>query len=232
MKKFDVVIVDDEYLLADLIENYLQKFEQFNLIAKFNDAMEALSFFKNNDVDLVFLDIEMPTMNGVDLAKFVPKKAKIVFTTAYSEYAIQGFDLNALDYLLKPISFVRFTESIHRFFNASAKRIDISSKNHNLMIKADGDLHQVLAEKVIYLQSLREYLKYQLSDNRLIVYGSLSKEEERLSVLGFIRTHKSYLINKTHIYKISGNQIHMSNGDIIPIGRTYKSNLNALINPS
>lgn len=228
MKKFKVIIVDDEYLLADLIENYLGKFDQFELLGKFNDPTDALSLFKSDEVDLVFLDIEMPTMNGVDLAKFVPSRAKIVFTTAYSEYAVKGFEINALDYLLKPISFARFTESIHRFLDTQKDTQTAIKDDHYLVLKSDGDLHRVPVQKIVYIQSLREYLRYQMMDKKLIVYGSLFKEEENLSSNGFIRVHKSYLVNKNHIARISGNQIYLSNEEPIPIGRAYKHNLSAL----
>lgn len=228
MKKFKVVIVDDEYLLADLIETYLAKFDEFEIVGKFNDPTLALNTIKANKIDLVFLDIEMPTMSGVDLARFIPDRAKIVFTTAYSEYAVKGFEINALDYLLKPISFARFTESIHRFLDAHKDTQTSIKDDHYLVLKSDGDLYRVPAQKIVYIQSLREYLKYQLAGKKLIVYGSLTREEENLATIGFLRIHKSYLVNKNHISRISGNQVFLSTEENIPIGRAYKHNLAAL----
>ncbi|MCB9194788.1 MAG: response regulator transcription factor [Flavobacteriales bacterium] len=229
MKKFRVVIVDDEYLLADLIENYLSKFDDFEVVGKFNDSLVALAYLNSHDVDLAFLDIEMPTMNGIDLGKLIVKNTRIVFTTAYSEYAVNGFDLNALDYLMKPISFVRFSEAIARFVSQQKSSSSTSDRMKSMIVKSNGDLHQIELSELFYIQSLREYLRFFLKDNKLIVYGSLSKLEEEISSHGFLRVHKSYIISKEHISKISGNQVYMSNGDIIPIGRTYKDLLLAQV---
>ena len=221
---YKAIIVEDEFLLANVIENYLEQFEQIELVGKFTSALEGLRFLESNTIDLIFLDIEMPLINGIEFAKKVDKSIDIIFTTAYSEYAVDGFDLSALDYLLKPIKFDRFMDAIQKF-TVKQQNNSPQIKQEHLIIKSDGEFHKIELKNLIYIESLKEYLRYHTCKTKFIVYGSLSKVSDDLQQHNFIRIHKSYLCNLDHIKSIKGNEVVLSNGVTLSIGRTYKSDV-------
>lgn len=223
---YTCIIIEDENILADIIERYLSSFDEINLIGKFEGPIQAIKCLETKKVDLIVLDIEMPLLNGIDFAKTISEKTSIIFTTAYSEYALQGFELNALDYLLKPITFERFVKSINRFITHKKKHEQVNEAEQNqFIVKSEGAYHKIEIESLIYIESLSEYLKYHLATKSHIVYGSLAKAEENLKKFGFIRVHKSFVVSKSHILSISSNQICLSNNTKIPIGRKYKKEL-------
>jgi DNA-binding LytR/AlgR family response regulator len=227
---YKAIIIEDEYLLANVIENYLSEEATIELVDKFENPLDGLKFLHSNAVDLVFLDIQMPMLSGVDLAKMIPKDVAVIFTTAYSEYAIEGFELNALDYLLKPVTLSRFKVSISRFLESKQlPNAPVSITNNKsskfITVKADGGLHKIDLSNLLYIESLREYLRYCTSQDRYVVYGSLAKAAQELLEHGFIRIHKSVIVNKKFITTISGNQIFLGKDISFNIGRSYKPTL-------
>lgn len=220
---YSCIIIEDEGILANIIESYLERFNEIELVGKFEGPIPAMQFLNQNQVDLIVLDIQMPLLNGIDFAKTISTQTAIIFTTAYSEYAIQGFEINALDYLLKPISFERFVKSLHRFFESKKiKQLKDTKTRSHVIIKSEGAHHKIRVGSLIYIESLSEYLRYHTIDKKLIVYGTLALQAEDLKSEGFIRIHKSYLISKSHIMSIIGNQVCLTGNIKLPIGRTFK----------
>lgn len=241
--KIKTIIVDDEHLARSLIKDYASKTEQLDVLGTFKNALEAMSFMQSNAVDLIFLDIQMPNLSGIEFVETMQsKRPMIIFTTAYSEYAIKGFELNAFDYLLKPITFPRFLQTINKvsdqFDLISNKRITKSSevlnrpietsyietKKDSLTIKADYKLYKVKFEKLLYMEGKKEYVAFHTKDKTILALTSLKKLEESLMDKGFIRIHKSYIVNVDEIETLEGNILGLSNVEL-PVGQNYRAEL-------
>lgn len=161
MKIINCVIIDDEELARKLLEAYVDKLDYLNCKGSFENPLEALTFLKENQVDLVYLDIQMPELKGTDFAELVSKsETKIIFTTAYSEYALEGFELNALDYLLKPITFKRFLSALEKFPRSE------QNQSKNIILKSGYDLHKIAQEDILYIESDSEYVRYHLENGK------------------------------------------------------------------
>ncbi len=224
------LIVDDEPLACDLIEMHLKKFDDFELVAKCESAMAAISVLKENDVDLIFLDIEMPEISGLDFIKSTPTRPLIVLTTAYSEYAVEAFELDVFDYLLKPISFSRFFKTIQKI---QAKTSQTSEQSANegheseakcIYVKSDGKVVKVHLEDILFVEAMQKYVKIHLSDKRIISLMSLKKMEEMLPLASFQRVHKSYIINTIHLDELNGYEVKIGKHSI-PVSRSHKKAL-------
>lgn len=215
MKKLRCIIVDDEELARTLLTTYVAKVAHVELLASFENPLHALSYLKENKVDLVFMDIQMPELKGTDFAELIINdNIKVIFTTAYSEYALKGFELNALDYLAKPITFKRFLAAINKFPVVS-KEAETS-----LVIKSGYDLHRVLFQDILYIESDSEYVNYHFQDGKKIMANqSLSKLLNELPSQ-FIRVHRSYIVNKNKVTSLKGRSLMLSNTEI-PVSDSY-----------
>lgn len=215
MKKLRCIIVDDEELARTLLTTYVAKVAHVELLASFENPLHALSYLKENEVDLVFMDIQMPELKGTDFAELIINdNIKVIFTTAYSEYALKGFELNALDYLAKPITFKRFLAAINKFPVVS-KEAETS-----LVIKSGYDLHRVLFQDILYIESDSEYVNYHFEDGKKIMANqSLSKLLNELPSQ-FIRVHRSYIVNKNKVTSLKGRSLMLSNTEI-PVSDSY-----------
>lgn len=215
MKKLRCIIVDDEELARTLLTTYVAKVTHMELLASFENPLHALSYIKENEVDLVFMDIQMPELKGTDFAELIINdNIKVIFTTAYSEYALKGFELNALDYLAKPITFKRFLAAINKFPVVS-KEAETS-----LVIKSGYDLHRVLFQDMLYIESDSEYVNYHFEDGKKIMANqSLSKLLNELPSQ-FIRVHRSYIVNKNKVTSLKGRSLMLSNTEI-PVSDSY-----------
>ncbi|AEE20383.1 LytR/AlgR family response regulator transcription factor [Dokdonia sp. 4H-3-7-5] len=215
MKKLRCIIVDDEELARTLLTTYVAKVAHVELLASFENPLHALSYIKENEVDLVFMDIQMPELKGTDFAELIINdNIKVIFTTAYSEYALKGFELNALDYLAKPITFKRFLAAINKFPVVS-KEAETS-----LVIKSGYDLHRVLFQDMLYIESDSEYVNYHFEDGKKIMANqSLSKLLNELPSQ-FIRVHRSYIVNKNKVTSLKGRSLMLSNTEI-PVSDSY-----------
>ncbi len=215
MKKLRCIIVDDEELARTLLTTYVAKVAHMELLASFENPLHALSYLKENEVDLVFMDIQMPELKGTDFAELIINdNIKVIFTTAYSEYALKGFELNALDYLAKPITFKRFLAAINKFPVVS-KEAETS-----LVIKSGYDLHRVLFHDMLYIESDSEYVNYHFQDGKKIMANqSLSKLLNELPSQ-FIRVHRSYIVNKNKVTSLKGRSLMLSNTEI-PVSDSY-----------
>jgi DNA-binding LytR/AlgR family response regulator len=216
MNKIQCLVVDDEALARKLIENHIEKLDYLQLVGSFENPLDVLSFIKTNSVDLIFLDIQMPEIKGTDLAEVLASSfVRVIFTTAYSEYAIQGYDLNALDYLLKPITFKRFYEAVSKYPKKISK-----SNDDDIIIKSGYDLHKVSPNEIVFIQSEGEYVNYQLeSGKKIMANQSLSKLEKKLPHT-LIRVHRSFIVNRNKIKSLKGREL-LVGSEIIPVSDSY-----------
>ncbi len=213
------IIVDDEPLSRDVLTNYIQDHPDLELKATCKDAFEAMKVMEREMIDLLFLDINMPKLSGINFYKSLNEKPQVIFTTAYPEFAVEGFELNATDYLLKPFSFERFIQGINKV-KEKTKPIESNNASH-IMLKADKKMFKVNFDHIMFFEALGDYVKAYLEDKTLIVTSTLKKLLEELPEGAFLRTHKSFIIAKSKIEYIEGNQIKIGN-HMVPIGQSYR----------
>lgn len=222
MKKIKCIIVDDEPLAVALLGSYVEKIPFLDLVFSSENPVEALEFLQKNEVDLVFLDIQMPELNGINFMKIVGDKMKYILTTAYSEYALEGYEHNVVDYLLKPISFGRFNQSIlkvqERFSLDAAKEVS------HFFVKSSGQKHRINFDEILYVESIKDYVNIKTEAQEYIVLDTLKSMENQLPA-NFTRIHKSFILNLNEIKSVGSKKIILNSGHEVPIGDLYKSNL-------
>ena len=218
------LIIDDEPLAINVIKNHIKEIDNINVIDTFNSAIDALNFMKSNTVDLLFLDINMPLLDGLDFIKSLDKKPMIIITTAYSEYAIKTYELEVLDYLVKPISFPRFLKAVNRAFKefnpSLTSNLNIAKRAH-IFIKVDKKkMQKIYLDEILIIESLRDYLKIKTITNKYIIHSTLSSFTEKLPSNNFIRIHRSFTIAIDKIEAVQGNSVEID-GIKYVIGRSY-----------
>jgi len=216
---YKCIVVDDEELARRLIKRHLSEFEDFELIASCGSAIEALKIIKETPVDLMFLDIEMPLLKGTDFLKNLNQKPKVIFTTAYREYALEGFELNVVDYLLKPINFARFLKAIEKFLESSQQGKEQLVSNA-IYIQSNKKNIKIVLDEVLYIESQKEYLQIHFKDRKVLFKGGITAFEKQLNPL-FLRVHRSYIINTNKITAFTKSDIEIGTIEI-PIGESYK----------
>ena len=231
--KIRCVVVDDEHLAREYIINYIAKIPQLELVGDFNSPLKAMDLIKEKKVDLIFLDIQMPDITGIDFMKSLEKKPEVIFTTAYQEYAIEGFNINATDYLLKPFSFERFFQAVNKVIDhvglRSENKIKVPELPQNetkiadgfLTVKADRKLYKINFDHIIYIEGQRAYVTFHTENKRITALASLKDLEESLPEGDFIRIHKSYIVSVKEILSLEGNIIEVNNVKL-PVGKNYK----------
>jgi DNA-binding LytR/AlgR family response regulator len=245
----NVIIVDDEPLALDVLETYIERMPNLTLIARCNNAFEANEALKNNEIDLMFLDIQMPQLTGIEFLKTLVKPPMVIFTTAYQQYAIEGFELNALDYLLKPISMDRFMKSVnkateqydlhHKEATPSAQRaadtegpvVQADAPDY-IFVKADKKLIRVKFSDILYIEGLKDYVIIRLEAGRVISLQTMKSLEDKLPPAQFVRVHRSYIVGMNKIQAIVGNMVEvMEKGQVkhLPIGKNYRDELLVMI---
>jgi DNA-binding LytR/AlgR family response regulator len=241
----NVLIVDDEPLAQDVLETYIEKIPELHLAGKCSNALEANEFLKKEAIDLMFLDIQMPQLTGIDFLKTLSKPPLVVFTTAYPNYAVEGFELNALDYLLKPISLERFMKSV----NKAAEQLERQRKNRPapssapeegaqeaidfLFVKADKKLVKVNFQEIIYIEGLKDYVIIRMDNQRVITLQTMKSLEDKLPTHKFMRIHRSYIVNVDKINAIIGNMVEVlekGQPKHLPIGKNYRDELLDIVN--
>ena len=226
-KKITCVIVDDEPIAREIITSFVQKTPSLELIKTCKNAMEAINFIQENNVDLFFLDINMPEVNGISLAKIIGNKSKIIFTTAYRDYAVDGFNLNVVDYLLKPIAFERFFEAIQKvnlaFTPSEIKEKSTESKNY-IFVRSDRKMVKINFDKILYIESLGDYLKIFLDKETVITRETMNNIDSKLPINKFIRIHRSYIVSLNKINSYTNEFIEI-NKKALPISRSYKESV-------
>jgi two-component system, LytTR family, response regulator len=223
--KIKCIIIDDEPLAVKVIKNHLKEFQNMELIAAFNTPIAALPIIEQNDVDVIFLDINMPKMSGLEFLKTLKNKPHIVITTAYREYAVESFDLDVLDYLVKPIPFGRFLKAINKITNQLQLEKEIT-KEHFLkedafiFLKVDKKLMKIKLKDILYIESLKDYIKVITKLGDYLVHKSMTSISEELPSENFLRIHRSFTIAINKITAIEGNSVEIANRRI-PMGRNY-----------
>ena len=223
--KIKCVIIDDEPLAIKVIENHLKEFQNFEVIETFNNPIEALSLLEKGNVDALFLDINMPKMNGLDFAEIINSKTNVIITSAYREYGVESFDLNVLDYLVKPIPFNRFLKTINKitqqvYLQKGIQKEEDSSNESFIFLKVDKKLIKIKFEDILYVESLKDYIKVFTTSGNYLVHKSLTSMTEELPDSNFIRIHRSYTIAIDKVKSVEGNLIEITTNKI-PIGRKY-----------
>lgn len=230
-------IVDDEPLAVSLLESYVNKVPFLKLTGKYSNALSAMKNIATERVDVLFLDIQMPEVNGMDFAHTISDYTRVVFTTAFSEYAVEGYRVNALDYLLKPFSFEEFVVAAKKALNwfeiINQKSIPYTDKEREkvgIFVKSDYKYLHILYEDILYIEGLKDYVKIHTADNLkpILSLMSLKQLEEDLPFGNFIRVHRSYIINVDKISSINKNRVVIEKKQI-PIGDTYKKQFMNLI---
>lgn len=238
----NVIIVDDEPLAQDVLETYIGKVPALNLVQKCSNAFEANEALLNHKVDLMFLDIQMPQLTGTDFLKTLQDPPLVVFTTAYPNFAVEGFELNALDYLLKPISLERFMKAVNKaseqlalHHREPAAGIPAAHEDvHDfIFVKADKKLVKINFDEVVYIEGLKDYVIIKLDASRVITLQTMKSLEDILPANKFRRIHRSFIVNMNKIHAIVGNMVEvMEKGQAkhLPIGKNYRDELLELIN--
>lgn len=219
------IIVDDESIARDIIASHLSHFSNIQIIGSCSNALEAFDLISKHEVDLVFLDINMPEISGISFAKSINPDIKIIFTTAYRDYAVEGFELRAVDYLLKPISLERLEKALTNFFNlyntAYSTKVDLIEEPNFMFVRSDRKMIKINYKDIIYIESYSDYLKIHLKDTVIITRETISATEAKLPKQQFIRTHRSYIIALQHIQSFTHEYITI-NDSTLPISRSYK----------
>jgi DNA-binding LytR/AlgR family response regulator len=221
------IIIEDEIPAQKILKNYLEKLPNVYLLATFNAAIEASAFLNSNDVDLLFLDINLPDISGLDFIKTVKNPPAVIMTTAYPDYAVSSFELETIvDYLVKPFSFERFYRAVKKAQDrVQPKQVEANVKKaKSIFLNVDKTLHKIVLDDIVYIESDRNYITVVTKQGKHSYIDSLKNWVDRLPSDIFIQIHKSYIINSKEVNKISGNEIYL-NGNRIPIGRTYKQDL-------
>ena len=225
------IIIDDEPLAIEIIESYIERIGHIEILAKINNPLEAITILNKEKVDLVFLDIQMPNLTGLELAKSIEFMPLFIFTTAYPQYAIEGFDLNALDYLVKPIPFPRFLKAVSRAqellaLKHKSEEAPVHHQDDFIFVKSEYENVKIMVDDILYIQGLKDYIKIYTSKTKypILTLMNFNAIMEKLPSTQFMRIHRSYII---HINKISSLQKSklLIDEDRIPIGEKYKSDV-------
>ncbi len=233
--KIRCVIVDDEPLALDVLESYIDKIDDLELVARVDNAIEAFNLLNRTQVDLLFLDIQMPKLSGIELLKNISHPPKVILTTAYRDYALQGYELDVMDYLLKPISFDRFLRAITKIYQGSAHAQPMPAPGLTaalpetntyaeafIYLKADKKMIKVLLKDILYVESLKDYVRVRTQTKTVTAYQRISNLEEKLPEDKFIRIHRSYIIALDKVDAYSNPAVEIA-GKEIPIGRNYRN---------
>jgi DNA-binding LytR/AlgR family response regulator len=224
--KTKCLIVDDEPLAIELVQQHVEQVDRLELIGTCQNALEAFEVLKQHKVDLIFLDIQMPMLTGIEFLKSLQNPPKVIFTTAYREYAVEGYELDIVDYLLKPISFNRFFKAINKYFALvepapSATPPPLPDPVADFIyLKSNKRTYKVSMNDILYVESLKDYVKVHLPDSRIVTKDKISDFEQRLPS-HFLRVHRSFIVNMRKITAFSSNDIEI-NGVEVPIGISYK----------
>jgi DNA-binding LytR/AlgR family response regulator len=231
------LIVDDEPLARELIESYVNRVEGLTLVKSCTNAVEAFSVIQQKPIDLIFLDIQMPQVSGIDLLKSLKHRPRVILTTAFREYAFEAFDLDVVDYLLKPISFERFLRSISKIYqlnqplepNEYENAISQSYEDTYIFFKEDREMVKVFLQDILYFESLRDYVRVKTVQKQIITYQKISYLEQKLPESSFIRVHRSFIVAIDKVTSFTAGNVRLGTFEI-PIGRNFKNQaLKALI---
>ncbi|MBC3847964.1 response regulator transcription factor [Winogradskyella echinorum] len=231
-KHVTCIIVDDEAVARDIIASHISKIDNIEIAMQCKNAIEAFNFISNNKVDLVFLDINMPEISGIAFAKSINKDIKIIFTTAYRDYAVEGFDLQAVDYLLKPISFERLLQAVNRYFEVTSSineyALEPSESNDFIFVRSDRRMIKIDFDSILYIESYSDYIKIHLEGETIVTRETISAMEAKLPKQNFIRIHRSYIIALSKIQSFNSEGVTL-NRRTLPFSRSYRKEVLKLL---
>lgn len=227
------IVVDDEPLAREAIKVYIAKMPELEFVEECENALQAIACLRNKHIDLVFLDIEMPEIDGISFLQMFKNAPSVIFTTAYRNYAVEAFDLDVIDYLLKPISFDRFVSAINKYFERT--NISLNAKTElkkdtasYLNVKADRKIYKIEISKIQYIESLKDYVRIVCSNESIVTHDSLSNMETFLNEYGFIRIHRSFLVAIAMIKSFDAESVFLENNQL-PISRSYRKSVLAVL---
>ncbi|SKB48302.1 two component transcriptional regulator, LytTR family [Parapedobacter luteus] len=222
------IVVDDEPLALDIITDYVSKVPELKLVGSTTNAIEALTLVQNGEVDLVFLDVQMPELTGIQFLKIINGKCDVILTTAYPQYALDGYELNVVDYLLKPIAFDRFYRSVQKVLNNKPPKVQQATAQPTqseavdfIFVKTEHKIQRVDLDDILYIEGLKDYISIYTPDERIVTLQNMKKMEDILPVNRFVRVHRSYIVALDKIASIERGRIYIRD-KIIPVGDTYR----------
>lgn len=226
MQQYNCIIIEDEPLAAEILQDYIADVPFLNLKQTYPDAIRALDGLRNNNIDLIFLDINLPKLKGLDFVQTLKNPPNVIITTAYHEYALQGYELNIVDYLLKPIEFSRFLKSVNKLRNVASNNsftspVFIPEGKDHLFVNTHKKKVKLYFKDILYIESLKEYVKIFTADKILVTKFQLGQIEEQLPKNDFLRIHRSFIVSRLKIEAYNSSSLEI-NGKQLPIGRSYK----------
>ncbi len=228
MKKIRCLIIDDEPPALQLLEKYAGMIDQLEVVGTCQSAVKAFDLLKDREVDLLFLDIQMPVLNGIDFIKTLKNPPAIIITTAYREYALDGYDLDIIDYLLKPIAFDRFLKAVDRFrersLSTNAEQKDTKSQPDHIYFNVNRTHHKVILNDILYIESLKDYVRIHTKNDRLVVKGNLGSIMKELPADRFVRIHRSFAIAPRYVKSYNQSEVEIMDTKL-PIGVSYRDGL-------
>lgn len=230
MTKIRCLLIDDEPPAIELLEKYISMIDQLKIVGKSYSALKAIDILKEQQVDLIFLDIQMPVLNGIDFIKTLKNPPAIILTTAYREYALEGYDLDIVDYLLKPFPFDRFLKSIQRYEERNTLPIPAPEKTatsdeiNHIFLNINRTHHKVILKEIHYIESLKDYVRIHTSTDRLVVKGNIGSFMKKLPETQFVRIHRSYAVAIQHIKSYNQSEVEIADLQL-PIGVSYREAL-------
>jgi DNA-binding LytR/AlgR family response regulator len=231
------LIVDDEPLARELIRAHVEKLENFEIVDQCGDAMKALNVLREKQVDLIFMDIQMPQITGIDFLKTLKHPPKVIITTAYREYALEGFELDVVDYLLKPITFERFLKSVNKYYQITQDEVQVITNSAAdrltdesfIYLKENKKVVKIHLSEIRYIEGLSEYVQIFTEKRKIITKTSMAQMEEKLPSDSFLRIHKSFIVSIGKIEAFTANTIEIQ-GKELPIGRSFKNGVLSALN--
>ena len=228
-KKIKCIVVDDEPMAREILVSFIEKISNLELVKTCKNALEAFEVVNSQKIDLLFLDINMPEVSGLSLAKMIGKESKVIFTTAYRDYAVEGFNLKAVDYLLKPISFDRFLEAVNTFFETISVTENTKVESNNVssdffFVRSERKMVKINFEDILYIESLSDYIKICTLKNNIITRETITNVEAKLPSQYFLRVHRSYIVSLKSIDSYTNEFVEL-NQKAIPISRKYKESV-------
>ena len=221
--KLKCIIIEDQPPAQRILKKFVQDVGTLALEGVFSDALSAREFIQNNKVDLLFLDINLPKLSGIEFLKTLQNPTNVILTTAFSEYALDGYDLNVVDYLLKPFSFQRFVQAVNKVHkNLASTQENSSNDQSEIYVKSGHDYIKVTVDEILAINSDSDYTEIHLTDKKILSSESLKYWLDKLSNQNFVQLHRSFIINMKKVERVSGNQVFLSNKMSVPIGRAYK----------
>lgn len=224
-KKIRCMIVDDEPLAVELLSAHIDKIDQLELIATANNPIEAISLLKEHQIDLLFLDIQMPVLTGIELVKALQNRPDVIFTTAYREYAVESYELDVVDYLMKPITFVRFVQSVNKYIDKKSEHRkeenNSSPESESIYVNVNRRYVKVIFQDINFIESVKDYIHIHTPNNTVITKETISNFETKLPTQ-FLRIHRSFIVNRSKITAFTSHDIEIGSKEI-PIGGSYRN---------